>query len=120
MQKTLENHQIYHQQMMQKPWKIVKKSMSKIDAEKNGKMHQPSRQNGIQNEPKIDIWAHRARFFEILGGFLRGPIFHKFLIGKNRSKIRKSPAFWAQEGAWTRKMVRPGGMSGAAGEVRRG
>ena len=53
--------------------------MSKIDAEKNGKMHQPGRQNGIQNDPKIDIWAHRGRIFEILGGFLRGPIFNKLL-----------------------------------------
>ena len=44
-----------------------------------------------KNEPKIDVWAIRGPTFEVLGAFLRSPIFHEFSIGK---KSAKNLRFW--------------------------
>ena len=61
-----------------------------------------------------------APIFEILEGFDRGPIFDDFLDRKKSPNIWKNPILWAEMGAKTSKMARPGGMRGATGEVRRG
>ena len=53
----------------------------KIDA----KMHPKS-------EPKIDVWALEGPTFEVLGWFLRSPIFDEFSIGK---KSDRNPTFGA-------------------------
>ena len=80
--------------------------MSKVNAEKNGKMHQPGRQNGIQNDPKIDVWAIRGPTFEVLGAFLRSLIFNEFSIGKNSAK---NLIFWVRGSAKGKLPARVGG-----------
>ena len=40
---------------------------------------------------KIDVWAIRGPTFEVLGAFLRSPIFNEFSIGK---KSAKNLRFW--------------------------
>ena len=47
----------------------------KIDA----KMHPKS-------DPTIEVWASEGWVFEVLGGFLRSPIFDEFSIGKKSAK----------------------------------
>ena len=70
-----------------------------------------------QNGTKNHLDAGFLRFWGVLGG----GVFSRFFgTGKSRSKIRKNPILWAETGAKTTKIDRPGGMRGAAGEVRRG
>jgi hypothetical protein len=72
-----------------------------------------SDQNGTNNHPDAGF----LKFVGVLGG----GVFSTFLgTGKSRPKIRKNPILWAEMGAKTGKMARPGGMRGASGEVRRG
>ena len=42
--------------------------------------------NGPKSEPKIDVSAIRGQTFEVLGAFLRSPIFNEFSIGKKSVK----------------------------------
>ena len=39
-----------------------------------------------KSDPKIDVWAIRGPTFEVLGAFLRSPIFNEFSIGKKSAK----------------------------------
>ena len=46
-------------------------------------------QKASKSDPKIDLSALWGSFFEIFGGFSRGPIFDGFPSGKFSAKIRK-------------------------------
>ena len=81
--------------------------------QKDAKMDPKSDQNETTNHPDAGF----LRFWSVLGG----GVFSTFLgTGKSRPKIRKNLILWAEMGAKTPKMARPGGMRGASGEVRRG
>ena len=49
-----------------------------------------------KSEPKIDVSAIRGQTFEVLGAFLRSPIFNEFSIGK---KSAKNLMFWVRGSA---------------------
>ena len=68
-------------------------------------------------EPKNHPDAGCLRFGSVLGGGVFSTFFE---TGKSRPKIRKNPEKSQRGGAKTPKMGRPGGMRGAAREVRRG
>ena len=59
-----------------------------------------------QNEPKIDVWAIRGPFFEVLGAFLRSLIFNEFSIG---NKSAKNLRFWLRGSAKGKLRARVGG-----------
>ena len=84
-------------------------NLRKMDA----KMDPKSDQNGTKNHPDAGF----LRFWSVLGG---GVFSTFFGTGKSRPKIWKNPILWAETGAKTTKIARPGGMRGASGEVRRG
>ena len=84
-------------------------NLRKMDA----KMDSKSDQNGTKNHPDAGF----LRFWSVLGGGFFSTFFE---TGKSRPKIWKNPILWAEMGAKTAKMARPGGMRGASGEVRRG
>ena len=70
--------------------------------------------------PKSSFGHPGIRFLRFCG-VQGGSVFSTFFgTGKSQPKIRKNPILWAETGAWTTKIARPGGMRGAAGEVRRG
>ena len=81
--------------------------------QKDAKMDPKSDQNETNNQQQITF----LRFL----GVLEEAVFSKFLetknIGPKSGKIRKKKQ---QGGTKTGKIARPGGMRGAAGEVRRG
>ena len=84
-----------------------------IFRQKDAKMDPKSDQNETTNHPDTRF----LRFWSVLGGGVFSTFFE---TGKSRPKIRKNPILWAETGAKTTKMARPGGMRGASGEVRRG
>ena len=74
-----------------------------------------------KSDPKIDVWALEGPTFEVSGGFLRSQIFDEFSIGKKSAKNRENGGpRGSQKGVRWVFLGRPGGMCGAAGEVRRG
>ena len=77
-------------------------------------------QNGSKKEPKSSPKTIGDLIFETLGRFGRMLFFDDFLERKKSPNIWKNPILWAEMGAKTSKMARPGGMRGASGEVRRG
>ena len=74
-------------------------------------MDPKSDNNGTTNHPD----AGSLRFWGVLGG----GVFRRFW-GPEKVGPRKNLILWAETGAKTTKIARPGGMRRAAREVRRG
>ena len=69
---------------------------------------------------KIEPGAVRGRIFQILGGFWRRLIFDEFLGHVQVGQKSKKSGLWRPKTKFAHIRGRPGGMRGAAGEVRRG
>ena len=81
--------------------------------QKDAKMDPKNYQNGSKNHPDAGF----LRFWGVSEGWYFSMIFWS---AKKSPNIWKNPILWAEMGAKTSKMARPGGMRGASGEVRRG
>ncbi len=66
---------------------------------------------------KIEAKTVPRSFFEILERSGRMCFFD---VSGDRKRSAQNPILWAETGAKTIKIARPGGMRGASGEVRRG
>ena len=53
-------------------------------------------QMDTKSDAKIDVWAIRGPTFEVLGTFLRSPIFNEFSIGKKSTEHQR---FWGRGAA---------------------